>query len=565
MKKYLRIYLSILAASVSLIACHKVEVIPTSLYTGDQFPKTDEQFQSVIGNIYTSLRGHYSGSYFFTQELASDESIMPVYGGNWLDGSKYIELHRHNWTKDNAWIQSTWSDVASLIGLCNQTIYTFRTAPESDAKNTAMSEIKTLRAWAYWEMMDMFGNVPLDTVYPSPGVQPKATRAQVFSYVESELKASIPYLKTSVSTATYGKVTRWMAYTLLAKMYVNASVYIGTAKNNECIAACDSVIKSANFAIEGRASYLSQFYPTNGPSFKEFIWAVPYDPGTSNGYNFPARYDLNRNLGIKYRYAGATPGSWSFKQITLDGAGANKAWYTTGSGINNVKPSGPRATLSSFYNGYFTSDATDVRNDQWLVGLQYWPDGTPITIITTKQGYNQFYSGTGGGDSIRYQLYIDSIITLRLDPTILDVGNDEVAWNMGIRNIKFLPDVNSASRNQSNDMPVFRYSDILLMKAEAILRGGTPTNSQTALGLVNSVRSNRTTSAAWTSVTLDDLYAERSREFTWECWHRNDMIRFGKYENKYGFKTNSDTYRRIFPIPTNALSTNNKLVQNDGY
>jgi hypothetical protein len=188
-----------------------------------------------------------------------------------------------------------------------------------------------------------------------------------------------------------------------------------------------------------------------------------------------------------------------------------------------------------------------------------------MTIITTKQGYNQFYSGSGGGDSIRYQLYIDSIITLRLDPTILDVGNDEVAWNMGIRNIKFLPDVNSASRNQSNDMPVFRYSDILLMKAEAILRGGTPTNSQTALGLVNSVRSNRTTSAAWTSVTLDDLYAERSREFTWECWHRNDMIRFGKYENKYGFKTNSDTYRRIFPIPTNALSTNSKLVQNDGY
>src|ERR1044072_2424471 len=106
MKKYLRTYLSILAAAaVSLTACHKVTVTPDSLYTGDVFPKNDEQFQSVIGNIYTSLRGHYSGSYFFAQELASDESIMPVYGGNWLDGSKYIELHRHNWNKDNAWLQ----------------------------------------------------------------------------------------------------------------------------------------------------------------------------------------------------------------------------------------------------------------------------------------------------------------------------------------------------------------------------------------------------------------------------------------------------------------------------
>jgi hypothetical protein len=103
------------------------------------------------------------------------------------------------------------------------------------------------------------------------------------------------------------------------------------------------------------------------------------------------------------------------------------------------------------------------------------------------------------------------------------------------------------------------------MKAEAILRGGTATNGQTALSLVNAVRSNRSTSAAWAAVTLDDLYAERAREFTWECWRRNDMIRFGKYETTYGFKTNTDTYRRIFPIPTAALNTNPKLVQNPGY
>lgn len=567
MKKYLRIYLSILAAAASLTACHKVEVTPNSLYTGDVFPKTDEQFQSVIGNIYTSLRGHYGLTYQFVQEISSDEQIMPVFGGNWLDGSRYIDLHRHTWNKDNAWLQTAWSDVSSMIGLCNQTIYTFRTAPEGDAKVTAMSEIKTLRAWAYWEMMDMFGNVPLDTVYPSPGVQAKATRAQVFNFVESELKASIPYLKTAVSTATYGKVTKWMAFTLLAKMYLNAPVYIGSSKNNECIAACDSVINSGNFAIEGRASYLSQFSPTNGTSptsFKEFIFNIPYDPSTSNGYFFPARYDVNRNLGIKYRYSGATPGSWSYKSIVLEGGGSpNKTWFTTGNGINNVKPSGPRMTLGNYWKTYFTTDANDVRNDQWLYGYQYWPDGNPIIVMTTKQGYDQTYTAADKADSLSYHLFIDSAITLRQDASILDVGNDEKAWNMGIRNVKFLPDPNSSSRNQSNDIPVFRYSDVLLMKAEAILRGGT--SSATPLSLVNQVRSNRTTSAALTTVTLDNLYAERCREFSWECWHRNDMIRFGKFEDKYGFKTNSDTYRRIFPIPTNALNTNSKLVQNDGY
>ncbi|MDI9365661.1 MAG: RagB/SusD family nutrient uptake outer membrane protein [Flavobacterium sp.] len=557
MKKYSRLLIIILALTTVVSSCHKIDVTPNSLYTGDVFPTNDAQFQSVIGTIYTNLRGHYSGTYWFTQECSSDEAILPSYGGNWYDGAKYIELHRHNWTKDNAWLNSTWSDASSLIGLCNQTIYIFKNAPEGDSKKTALSEIRTLRAYAYWEMIDMYGNVPLDTIYPSLGVQTNATRSQVFNYIETELKASIPYLKTTTGSATYGKVTRWMADALLAKLYINAEVYTGTAKYNECIAACDDIINSNNFAIEGRSSYLSMFYPTNGPSFKEFIFAIPYDPATSNGYMFTGRYDLNRNLGIKYRYSGSTPGGYSYPQIILNA--------TTGSGLVNTKPSGPRATLSSFYNRYFATDANDIRNSQWLLGNQYWPDGSPIMVSTTKKGYNQFYAGSDGSAAYTYPLYIDSVITARQDVSAIDLGNDEVAWNMGIRNNKFYPDANSSSRNQNNDMPVFRYSDILLMKAEAIQRGGTATLGATALSLVNTVRSNRTTTTPWTAVTLSDIYAERSREFTWECWHRNDMIRFGKFEESYGFKTDANTYKRIFPIPTNALATNSKLVQNPGY
>lgn len=567
MKKYLHIYIIIAAVVASLSACHKISVTSNSLYTGDVFPTNDEQYQSVIGNIYTSLRGHYPLTYWFVQECSSDEAILPTYGGNWYDGGKYIELHRHTWTKDNAWIQSEWSDVSSLIGLCNQTIYIFRNAPEGVSKNTALAEIKTLRAWAYWEMVDMFGGVPLDTIYPSPGIQAKASRTEVFSYIESELKAAIPSLKATVGSGTYGKVTKWMAFTLLAKLYLNAEVYTGTKRYNDCIAACDSVINSGGYSIAGRSAYLNMFYPTNksgSSSTPEFIFTIPYDPSTSNGFLYHARYDLNRNLGIKYKYAGASAGSYSYDQILLAGSGADLKLVTSGNGFNNVKPSGPRATLSSFYNGNFT-DANDIRNDQWLVGYQNWPDGNPIEICATKSGYNQFYTASDKTDTIHYNLYIDSIITLRQDVATMDCGNDETAWNMGIRNIKFYPDGSSSSRNQGNDAPLFRYSDVLLMKAEAILRGGTATNGQTALSLVNTVRSNRTTSAALTSITLDNLYAERCREFTWECWHRNDMIRFGKFENAYGFKTNSDTYRRIFPIPTNALATNGKLIQNTGY
>jgi starch-binding outer membrane protein, SusD/RagB family len=104
------------------------------------------------------------------------------------------------------------------------------------------------------------------------------------------------------------------------------------------------------------------------------------------------------------------------------------------------------------------------------------------------------------------------------------------------------------------------------MKAEAIQRGGTPSMGHTALSLINMLRAQRTTSPALAAVTLNDIYVERCKEMTWECWHRNDMIRFGKFESSYGLaKTNADTYRRIFPIPTTAIANNPKLVQNTGY
>jgi hypothetical protein len=197
--------------------------------------------------------------------------------------------------------------------------------------------------------------------------------------------------------------------------------------------------------------------------------------------------------------------------------------------------------------------------------LQFLPDGvTPLTITTTKQGYDAI-TYKGDTSSYTYQLNLTPNIVLRQSTATFDCGNDEVAWNMGYRNIKFYPDSTSSSRNQNNDIPIFRYSDVILMKAEAIQRGGTATLGQTPVTLCNQLRANRTTAAPWANVTLDSIYNERCREFAWEAWHRNDMIRYGKYEGRWGFKTNTDQYRRVFPIPTNAFAVNPKLIQNDGY
>ncbi|MCD0468778.1 RagB/SusD family nutrient uptake outer membrane protein [Flavobacterium sp. JAS] len=520
-----------------LWSCDNLDVPITTQLTPDVFPQNSTQYIQTAGPVYAAFRGEFSFSYWFTQSLSTDESIMPARGGNWYDNQGYRMLHYHDWTADNGNISSLWDWSSKVIGTSNQAVSILeKTMPEGADKATMIAELKTMRAISYFIMMDSYGNVPLDTVYGDFSAHPKSDRKVVFNFIERELKKALPNLNPAAGITTYGRPNKQTANALLAKLYLNADVYTGTPRYNDCIAACDGVINSGLYAIEPRTTYLQMFYPTNGPLMKEFIFAVPYDPSAVtvgyNGQMYHARYDVPRSERAKF-------------------------------GIP-FTPSAPRSTLPEFY-AYF-DDVNDIRNKQWLTGLQFMNDGvTPVMVNTTKKGYDQFYTGSDGSAAYSYQVNLTPNIVLRQNPALFDCGNDEIAWNMGYRNIKFYPDATSTSRNQNNDVPFLRYSDVILMKAEAILRGGNETLGQSALSLVNMVRANRSTSAPWSGVTLEDLYKERAREFAQEAWHRNDMIRFGKYEGQWGFKTNSDVYRRIFPIPTNALVLNPALTQNDGY
>ena len=162
----------------------------------------------------------------------------------------------------------------------------------------------------------------------------------------------------------------------------------------------------------------------------------------------------------------------------------------------------------------------------------------------------------------------------------LNVGEDVNGYNQGYKSVKFLPiadDYNNHERSQSNDVPIFRYADILLTKAEAIARGASATNGETALSLFNQIRSYAGAPTLTASPTLKDILDERGREFLDEHWRRNDMIRFGTFESDFGFHrknfvdsngnmiANFDKTRRIFPIPTGVLNNNTNWKQNPGY
>jgi hypothetical protein len=181
----------------------------------------------------------------------------------------------------------------------------------------------------------------------------------------------------------------------------------------------------------------------------------------------------------------------------------------------------------------------------------------------SKVGLDNTYTGADGSAPVDYQLNFTPDVTLR-DVARFEVGGDELGKAKGIRNIKYYPDVTATGRNQSNDVPVFRYADVLLMKAEALLRGAAGTYGETTLSLVNQLR-NKRKAAMLGSVDLSALLKERALEMNWETWRRNDLIRFGRFEDSWGYKTDADVNKRIFPIPSGERILNPALVQNPGY
>lgn len=518
--------LALLATAFSFAACTKLDVKPTSTLTPDNFPNTPAQLLAATGPIYSAFRNGPARPFWLSMNLSADENVLVARGGNWLDGGTYSQVNLHTYNADNGMLASCWSWGFTTISTCNKVLTLFANVADNAAKRQTIAEIKTMRALSYFYMMDMYGNIPISTVFGDDSDLGTKPRAQVFKFIETELLAQIPDLSETVSAATYGRPTKYLAYAVLAKMYLNSEYYTGTARYDDAVKMCDQIIAANKYSLD--PDYLGMFKPNNGPQIKDFIFAVPFDAVQAQGQYF-ARWTLHPNLKDKYKMP--------------------------------YNPAGPMYTYKEYYALF--NDNNDVRKKQYLAGKQYNNDGTPINITTTNIGLNASYTGPNPSATVVHQLEFTLDIVWKI-PATFDIGNDELANEQGVRNNKFYPDSLSSDRNQGNDFPMFRYADVLLEKAEAILRGATATNGQTPLSLVNQVRA-RANAGSLGAVTLATVLDERGRELAVECWRRNDLIRYGQYEKSWGIKTDSDPRKRVFPIPRSEIQLNPKLIQNDGY
>jgi hypothetical protein len=518
MKKILILYILLLTGFIS---CTNLEPEVYSDITYDTFFKTEEQVLSAAGPAYLSLNAFTNPECVWgLAELTTDELILPTRGIHWFNDGIYQRFHKHTWIPTDFIINNSWKVMYAGIANCNRTLAVYADIEnQSEALITVSNELRALRCFYFFQLLDLFGNVPIVDTYDVPeGYAPaNNTREEVFNFVLDELTNSIPTLNNTVDMTTYARFNRYAALTLLAKLYLNAEVYVGEPMWEETIEVCDSIINSGKYALS--PDFFENFAIENEGS-TENIFVIPFNNLFSPFWGddiYPARMFQHHLWTLHFNGTQ----TYNCEQGGWDGFCA----------------------VPSFY---YSFDTIDIRLDGLITGLQFSYLGDTLYCNQELTGQPLIYT-----------------------PDITSLEN--AFENEGARLVKY--DYTGASNYQlENDFVILRYADVLLMKAEALMRQNGGTATQEAVDLVNQLRDRAFAGDASehytiATLTLNELLAERARELYGESWRRNDLIRFGKYNDPIGNTrpmASSDIYN-LFPIPQDQINANPNLEQNTGY
>jgi len=540
-KKILTIGAVIIISLSILSSCTNLKDESFNTIIASQFKAGDQDLAALAGAAYVNWRIlllQWNGVYR-ANETSGDELLTPARPNGWVDGGVYRRLHEHKWTTADDVAVNTWSRTFAGITNCNRIIYQIEQnlIPVNENDKTALiSEMKVLRASYYWVLCDFFGNVPIVDKFDVPaGYLPtQNTRKEVYDFIVKEITDNIGNLSDLHNTKTYGKFNKWAAYALLAKVYLNAGVYSGTAAWDKCIQACDAIINSnAGYGLEDNQKNV---FVTNNENSKEIIFALPFDSKYVSGWN---DFDIHMQ--------------------TLQPE--NQATYNL-----EYSPWGGVCAVPQFID---TFDPEDARlKDNYIQGQQYSSKGDILLCtLGAMTGQPLIYTNTVPG---------------------VDQSEETDGFRLGKFEIAM-----GATNRLSNDFPLFRYADILMMKAECLLRTG---HADDAAVLVSQVRARDFKSnPSKAIVTGNDLlkgssydYGLRNHitsteeggidiqygrfldelgwEFCQEARRRTDMVRFGMFTKKswLSHSPNGD-YRALFPIPVGEIQKNSNLKQNPGY
>jgi hypothetical protein len=283
-------------------SCTNLDETLYSEVTPENFFKTEEEFISALGAAYTSFGGYASGDVYNDQEVSTDEMVVPTRGSDWDDGGMWRRLHLHSWTYEDGYTGGAWDFCFGGVNTANRLIYQFQSLVESGQVDQGqaddyIAELQAVRGFFYWQLIDLYGNVPLVTTFVgADAAPPTKQRSEVYDWVVGDLETAVPKLSKAVDGTTYGRMNYYAGEALLAKLYLNSEVYTGTDHWSQVVTACDEIINSGKYSLE--SNYFTNFNVDNSGSH-EFIFAIPYDQVFFQGFQMGVQ---TLHYGSQYTY-----------------------------------------------------------------------------------------------------------------------------------------------------------------------------------------------------------------------------------------------------------------------
>lgn len=492
--------------------------------TEDSFQASEDDITSLAASAYTPLRFvmDWQG-YFDLQEESGDAFVTPTRPNGWDDAGIYKRMHFHKWDDQQWQPQNTWVTIFNGVNNINRVIQQVDTGElpmDEEESNKLIAEMRALRAFYYSILIDTHGNVPILTNFDEE-VPEQNSREEVYNFIVSELEEVIPDLSEEVGPSTYGRINKWGAYQTLARVYLNAEVYVGEPQWEKCIEMTNKIINSGRYSLD---PVYRNIFSTENENSPEIVFAIPYDETYAPQFGEHMKF-----LTPDHR-----------KVFNME-----------------AEPWGGTSANPQFIDSY---DKDDNRlTDTWLMGLQY---------------------DAGTGEEL-FELVKEM-------PSIYDCTMYE-GYRCGKYEIK-----DGAKASLSNDFPFYRYTDVLMMNAESLLRMG---RADAAAEIVTEIRMRSFDNPEDAVVTGNDLKGdstfpygtldkngniddpgdqstvkfgrfldELGWEFAAEARRRTDMIRFGVFQTKSWYNhTPQGDYVTLFPIGIEQLNTNTNLKQNPGY
>lgn len=555
-------------------ACNMLDEQPYSRILSEDYYSDKKSILQAVFRTYEHGHWYSHNDRFHAQELTADHFVWAQKGRHGYDGGQWIRMHHHSWTPQDGVIKSCWIGAYQGIGYANKIIeditplnYVEFDMTEKD-KITHLSELRIIRAWYYIWLIDFFRRVPVVERVSKDDLPFQQEPQEVFNYIEKEIKeiySTLPILKTQAEKDSWkGRFTQAGAMVLLARLYLNAEVWIGKPMYNECAKICDEILKG-DYGTYSLATDWRQNFMWNNDQSPEAIWFIARE---DKQLTFSFYYDAMMHYNSKYHWNFTRLGGWNGVNLTPSYDPNGNSYidkFSAGLGIpfqrfNNLdlRKKNARNLGGGYYEGMFN------------YGLQMSYDGKDT--IKGSEEYN--------GKPL---IFVDSIARFSEGKKISDVQYGEE--NSGVRFVKFFwyPD-NESQYIYNADQPLIRLTEVYFMLAECKLRGASSTTSLSAYQLVNKVIERNYLLSDWnddskglqytnSTLTLDKMLEEWGREFMGECRRRTDLIRFGKFttgvwwafnntlDGAVSYGTENKPEKIIFPIPQDVLAVNPNIKQ----